>query len=59
MSEMLKKARAYEAEKAAQTDKNTRPLFHTVFPFTMEKSICSTSIIHMQGSGDRCTGGTV
>lgn len=47
MSEMLKKARAYEAEKAAQTDKNTRPLFHishlpdgsmirTVFPFTME-----------------------
>ena len=28
MSEMLKKARAYEAEKAAQTDKNTRPLFH-------------------------------
>ena len=44
MSEMLKKARAYEAEKAAQPDKNT---------------ICSTSIIHMQGSGDRCTGGTV
>ena len=24
MSEMLKKARAYEAEKAAQTDKNTQ-----------------------------------
>lgn len=70
MSEMLKKARAYEAEKAAQTNKNTRPLFHISapagwindpngFPFTMEKSICSTSIIHMQGSGDRCTGGTV
>ena len=32
MSEMLKKARAYEAEKAAQTDKNTRPLFHISAP---------------------------
>lgn len=70
MSEMLKKARAYEAEKAAQTDKNTRPLFHISAPagwindpngFSVYdgKSICSTSIIHMQGSGDRCTGGTV
>ena len=70
MSEMLKKARAYEAEKAAQTDKIPDRCFisrhlpdgsmiRTVFPFTMEKSICSTSIIHMQGSGDRCTGGTV
>ena len=69
MSEMLKKARAYEAEKAAQTDKPDRcfisrhlpdgSMIRMVFPFTMEKSICSTSIIHMQGSGDRCTGGTV
>lgn len=32
MSEMLKKARAYEAEKAAQTDQNTRPLFHISAP---------------------------
>ena len=32
MSEMLKKARAYEAEKAVQTDKNTRPLFHISAP---------------------------
>lgn len=32
MSEMLKKARAYEAEKAAQTDKNTKPLFHISAP---------------------------
>lgn len=70
MSEMLKKARAYEAEKAAQTDKNTRPLFHISAPagwindpngFSVYngKSICFTSITHMQGSGDRCTGGTV
>ena len=70
MSEMLKKARAYEAEKAARPIKIPDRCFisrhlpdgsmiRTVFPFTMEKSICSTSIIHMQGSGDRCTGGTV
>ena len=32
MSQMLKKARAYEAEKAAQTDQNTRPLFHISAP---------------------------
>lgn len=47
MSEMLKKARAYEAEKAAQTDKIPDRCFisrhlpdgsmiRTVFPFTME-----------------------
>ena len=31
-------------------------MIRTVFPFTMEKSICFTSIIHMIPSGDQCTG---
>ena len=32
MSELLEKARAYETEKTAQTDKNTKPLFHISAP---------------------------
>ena len=70
MSEMLEKARNYEAEKLAGTDPATRPLFHIAAPagwindpngflYTMEGFICFISIIRMPESGDRCIGDTV
>lgn len=70
MSEMLKKQEHMRQKKQHRPIKIPDRCFisrhlpdgsmiRTVFPFTMEKSICFTSITHMQGSGDRCTGGTV
>lgn len=70
MSELLEKARSYEAKKIAATDKESKPLFHISAPAgwindrmdflsITEKFICFISTIHICVSGDLCIGGIV
>ena len=67
MSELLEKARSYEAKKIAATDKESKPLFHISAPagwindpngFSVYNGK-SIRIINPSVSGDLCIGGIV
>lgn len=70
MSELLEKARSYEAKKIAATDKESKPLFHISAPagwindpngFSVYngKIHLFISTIHICVSGDLCIGDIV
>ena len=69
MSELLEKARSYEAKKIAATDKESKRfisvhrqdglMIRMDFLSITEKFICFISTIHICVSGDLCIGGIV